>query len=68
MRSDYRHYLLARDFWDLPSLGENFLTVDPDDVNNTFYVDDFKDKILGQVYHKVIAKRPMPLYGIPSIE
>lgn len=67
-RSDLRNYLIARDFNVMPTLGQNFLTMNNDDVNNTFYVDDFKDKIIGQIYHKVIAKRCIPLIGIPSLE
>ena len=67
-RTDFRGYLLSRDFWNMPTLSSDFLTVDADDINNTFYSDDVNDKILGQVYHKITAKRPIPLIGIPSIE
>lgn len=66
--SDFRNFILARDFGTTPELSKDFLTVDNDDINNTFYSDDNKDKVLGQVYQKIIAKRPIPLYGIPSIE
>lgn len=67
-RFDLRNYLIARDLIDVPQLGNNFLTISPDDVNNTFYSDDDNDKIIGQVYHKISAKRPIPLVGIPAIE
>lgn len=67
-RSDFRNFLLARDFGKTPVLGEDFLTVNNFDINNTFYSDDGNDKILGQIYHKLTIKRPIPLYGIPSIE
>ena len=66
--SDFRNFLIARDFAKVPTLGSNFLTIDSDDVNNTFYSDDDKDKILGQLYFKTSVKRCIPLIGIPSIE
>lgn len=68
LRFDLRNYLIARDFGQMPTLGESFLTVDSDDVNNTFYSNDDEDKIIGQIYHKIIAKRPIPMIGIPSLE
>ena len=67
-RSELRNYLIARDFNVMPTLGQNFLTMNNDDVNNTFYVDDYKDKIIGQIHHEVTAKRCIPLIGIPSLE
>lgn len=67
-RDEFRNFLIGRDLADVPSLGSSFLTVDPEDVNNTFYTDDDKDKLLGQLYFDVKMKRPMPLYGIPSLE
>ena len=67
-RSDFRNFLLARDFASVPELGSSFLTVNSEDINNTFYSDDTNDKILGQLYFDVKMKRPIPLYGIPSIE
>ena len=67
-RTDLRNFLLARDFANMPTLSKSFLTVDHDDINNTFYVDDDKDKIIGQIYFNVKAKRPIPMVGIPSLE
>lgn len=67
-QTDFRNFLIARDFGQVPTLGSNFLTIDSDDVNNTFYSDDDKDKILGQLAFNVSVKRCIPLIGIPSIE
>lgn len=67
-RTDLRNFVMARDFADVPQLSPDFLTVDNDDLNNTFYSDDDKDKIIGQVYFHMSMKRPVPLTGIPAIE
>lgn len=67
-RSDLKSFILSRVFGKSPELGAEFTTVLPDSVNNTFYVDDDKDKIIGQIYFKVSAKREIPEYGIPALE
>lgn len=67
-QDDFRNFILARDLGSVPELGSDFLTLHPDDLNNTFYSLDDKDKLLGQIYHKCIMKRPIPLYGIAALE
>lgn len=67
-RYDLRNFLLARDFGNLPKLNKDFLTISPDDLNNTFYTEDKEDKIIGQIYTKMSMKRPLPVVGIPSLE
>ena len=67
-QTDFRGFILGRDLGNVPELGSDFLTLHPDDLNNTFYSDDDKDKLLGQIYHKVSMKRPLPLTGIPALE
>lgn len=66
-RTTLRDFLLQRDFKNLPSLNSEFLTVDEEDLNNVFAVNE-GDHILGQVHFKVLAKRPIPRYGIPRLE
>lgn len=66
-RLSLRDFVLSRVFKALPSLTPDFLTVDEDDMNNVFAVDE-GDHILGQVHFKVHAKRPIPRYGIPRLE
>lgn len=67
-RFDLRNFLLSRDFASTPSLNPDFLTVSSDDVNNTFYSDDDEDKIIGQIFFNMSAKRPIPMVGVPALE
>lgn len=67
-QTDLRNYLMARDLYSVPELGADFLTIDHEDINNTFHDENNQDKIIGQIFHKIIAKRPIPILGIPSIE
>ena len=69
-RTTLRNYLINRVFSQAPELSEEFLLVDPDQVNDVFAVttEDTGDKILGQIYFKISAKRPIPLFGIPKID
>lgn len=67
-RTNLRNFLVGRTFNSLPNLSESFSTIDNAQLNNIFYVDDDEDKILGQIYFDVTAVRPIPIYGIPSIE
>ena len=69
-RTTLRNYLINRVFSKAPELSEEFLLVDPEQVNDVFAVttEDTGDKILGQIYFKISAKRPIPLFGIPKIE
>lgn len=66
--SDFKNFLLGRVFSETPKLSGDFLYVNRDQLNNIFYVDDDSDKILGQIYHDVKAKRQIPLFGIPQID
>lgn len=67
-RTNLRNFLVGRTFNSLPSLSAQFSTIDNEQLNNIFYVDDDEDKILGQIYFDVTGVRPIPIYGIPSIE
>lgn len=67
-RTELRNFLINRQFDDKPELGEKFLKIDPDDVNDVFSVTDATDKILGEVYFECTAKRPIPRFGIPRLE
>lgn len=66
--TDFYNFLLQRKFSSVPELGASFTTVQNEHLNNIFYTDSDEDKILGQIYFDVSAKRPIPLYGIPSLE
>ena len=67
-RLSMRNFLINRVFNERPELSEDFLTVNPDQINQVFAVTQMSDKIFGQLYFKVTAKRPIPEYGIPALE
>lgn len=67
-RTNLRNFLVGRTFDSLPQLSAEFSTIQNEQLNNIFYVDDNEDKILGQIYFDVTAVRPIPIYGIPSLE
>lgn len=67
-RLNMRNFLINRVFDKRPELSEDFLTVDPQQINNVFSVTETSDKIFGQLYFKVTAQRPIPEYGIPALE
>lgn len=69
-RLSLRDFLINRVFSSAPELSEEFLLVDPAQVNDVFAVtnEDAGDKILGQIYFKIQAKRPIPMLGIPRID
>ena len=70
-RTSMRNYLINRVFNSAPVLTPSFLTVSEDDINNVFNVTDVDSvnaKIWGQVYFEVMAKRPIPMFGIPRLE
>ena len=66
-RTDLQNFLMNRVFNDKPELSEEFLKVDPEQLNKVFTVTKYGNKILGNIYFQVEAKRPIPLYGIPSL-
>lgn len=66
-RTSLRDFVLGRIYNTLPSISESFLLVDSKQMNNPFAVNE-GDHILGQIHFKILAKRPIPRYGIPKIE
>lgn len=67
-RTNLRNFVLNRQFDTKPRLNKDFLQVDASQLNDIFTVQSLDDKILGQISFDVIAKRPIPLYGIPRLE
>ncbi|QXN75260.1 major capsid protein [Microvirus mar55] len=76
-RTSLRHFLLGRVYNTVPSLNEDFLTVNSDQLNDVFTVTETTDEqgntvpltpILGQLHFKVVAKRPIPRFGVPRLE
>lgn len=72
-RTSLKDFCIHREFNEPPTLSEEFLLVNDKDVNNIFSVQTDADgneidKVLGQVYFNVKAKRPIPRFGIPRLE
>lgn len=65
-RTQLQNFLLNRVFSMKPKLGSSFTTVNHTELSNIFATDS-GDKILGQVYFDVEAKRPIPKISVPSI-
>lgn len=77
-RNTLRNFVMNRVFDSKPVLGPDFTVMSPDHLNDVFTVQYFTDpdtgekvfvdKILGQMYFSVSAKRPIPRYGVPRLE
>lgn len=68
-RTTLQDFLINRQYDSAPELGEDFLLIDPKQVNDVFSItDESDDKILGQIYFKVTAKRPIPISGVARLE
>lgn len=59
-RTNLKDYLITRMFGTVPLLGKQFLTVNPEELNDIFSVRGVnEDKFLGQVGFQIHAKRPI---------
>lgn len=71
-RTTLNHFLLTRVFNSLPSINPEFLTVDPDSMNQVFTVNQVNgkpvDTILGQLHFDVTMMRPISRFGVPRLE
>ena len=64
-----RNFLVNRYFEGAPELGSKFIKIDTDEINDIFTVqDDSNDKIVGQVYFDITAKRPISRFAEPRID
>lgn len=57
---------LGRIFTSVPGLNEEFISVDPDDVERIFAVQDDSDNLWMHILHKVIVRRKLPFFGTPE--
>lgn len=55
---------LSQEFSSLPTLGDTFITTDT--PVERIVRDSTVPQFFGDFYHKIIAARPMPMYGIPG--
>ena len=71
-RNTLRDFLLMRRFSYVPSLSEDFLTIDQKQLNQVFTVNEIDGSpvmpFLGQIHIKEIFKRPIPRYQISTLE
>lgn len=71
-RTIFNNFVLSRVYNTVPSLNEEFLTVDPESLNDVFTVNvvggEPVDPILGQIHFNITSMRPIPRFGIPRLE
>lgn len=67
-RTDLKNFIMHRTFSGLPQLGQQFLLVDPDTVNQVFSVTEYTDKIFGYVKFNATARLPISRVAIPRLD
>lgn len=68
-RTTLRGFLMNRVFDGVPTLGHDFLAVDPGQINDVFVsTDATDDKILGEIWFDVEKKTTVPYTVIPKLE
>lgn len=67
-RSNMKNFVMSRVFSGLPQLGQQFLLVDPDTVNQVFSVTEYTDKIFGYVKFNATARLPISRVAIPRLD
>lgn len=67
-RTDMSEFVISRVFHEKPQLGHDFIAIDHNDVDDVFVTQDGSNKVLGEIRFNIKAQRPIPMYGIPSLE
>lgn len=67
-RTQMKNFVMHRTFAGLPQLGQSFLLVDPDTVNQVFSVTEYTDKIFGYVKFNATARLPISRVAIPRLD
>ena len=67
-RTSMKNFVMSRVFSGLPQLGQQFLLVDPDTVNQVFSVTEYTDKIFGYVKFNATARLPISRVAIPRLD
>lgn len=67
-RTNMKNFIMSRVFSGLPQLGQEFLLVDPDTVNQVFSVTEYTDKIFGYVKFNATARLPISRVAIPRLD
>lgn len=66
-RTTLNYWTLGRIFATQPALNQDFIEMDPEDAERIFAVTGTEDNLYMQVLNKIIAQRPMPVYGTPQL-
>lgn len=68
-RNNLAHWTSVRQFSALPTLSEDFISVDESDsaIEQIFAVQDDDDYLYCHILHKIHAKRKMAVFGTPQI-
>lgn len=67
-RTNMKNFIMHRTFSGLPQLGQQFLLVDPEAVNQVFSVTEYTDKIFGYVKFNATARLPISRVAIPRLD
>lgn len=67
-RTSMKNFVMHRTFSGLPQLGQQFLLVNPDAVNQVFSVTEYTDKIFGYVKFNATARLPISRVAIPRLD
>lgn len=67
-RTNMKNFVMSRVFSGLPQLGQQFLLVDPNTVNQVFSVTEYTDKIFGYVKFNATARLPISRVAIPRLD
>lgn len=67
-RTHMKNFIMNRTFSGLPQLGQQFLLVNPDTVNQVFSVTEYTDKIFGYVKFNATARLPISRVAIPRLD
>ncbi len=67
-RTNMKNFVMSRVFSGLPQLGQQFLLVDSDTVNQVFSVTEYTDKIFGYVKFNATARLPISRVAIPRLD
>lgn len=73
-RTNLKDFVLQRTFAERPTLVEDFTVINPEQLSDVFITQNIadkynvSDKFLCNFYAHVVAKRPIPRVGTPSLE
>lgn len=73
-RTNLHDFVLQRLYAQRPTLSDDFVRVRPEPLNSIFAANNIADeygsvdKFMVNCQHAIVAKRPIPVFGTPSLE